>query len=135
MRLLIFAILYSTGALLAGVLLGILRVLLLEPAWGGLVAVALELPVILLWCLLLCRRLCRRLPLPGRIGAGLAGAFALLLLLLAEAGLATTLGGLDVAEHFARYGCLEVQLGLAGQLLFAAFPAFLCRPPVTVRRW
>lgn len=134
MHLVIFAALYATGALLAGVLLGLLRVLLLEPAWGGLLAVALELPVILLWCLWLCRRLCRRLPLPGGIGAGLAGGLALLLLLLAEAGLATTLGGLDVAEHFARYGHPEVQLGLAGQLVFATFPIFLCRP-LTVQRW
>ena len=50
------------------------------------------------------------------------GAIAFTLLLITEALLALSLGGLSLTEHLARYATLPVMLGLAGQLAFAAFP-------------
>jgi hypothetical protein len=51
------------------------------------------------------------------------GAVAFALLMVGELCVSVFGFGRTVAEHFATYGALEAQLGLAAQLLFAAFPA------------
>ena len=49
-------------------------------------------------------------------------ALAIMLLMLAEAGLSTLLAGRSLAEHLSLYARLPNQVGLTGQLAFAVFP-------------
>ena len=115
-----FAVAYVGAVFAAGVVLGVLRTLWLAPAVGPLVAVVLELPLMLGFSAFMAGRLLHRWPL-SRGPAALAGGLALLLLLLAEAGL-SLLAGRDLAAHGALYRSAEAQLGLAGQLVFGALP-------------
>lgn len=105
----------------AGFVLGTLRTLWLAPALGPVLAVAAELPVMLGLSWLACGRVLRRTPLPVAEAAAMGG-LAFVLLLLAEAELSTALGGLTLRQHVALYAEPANQLGLAGQLAFAAFP-------------
>lgn len=50
------------------------------------------------------------------------GVVAFSLLMLLEAGLSMLLTGLSLAQHLALYAQLPHQVGLAGQMVFAAFP-------------
>jgi hypothetical protein len=111
-----FAIVFA-----AGFVLGVLRTLVLERALGPIAAVALELPVILGIAWVACGWILRRWPLEGA-RAALMGAGALALLLLAEAALSVLLAGRSLGEHLALYTQAAHQLGLAGQLVFAAWP-------------
>jgi hypothetical protein len=107
----------------AGFLLGTLRTLLLLKFLGELTAVAIELPIILSISWLACAWLIRRYSLPAQLTQrAVMGATALLLLLLAEAALSLTLAQRSITEHLMLYNSRPVQLGLAGQLLFALFP-------------
>jgi hypothetical protein len=105
----------------AGFVLGTLRTLWLAPALGPVSAVVAELPVMLVWSWLACGFVLRRTPLP-RPEAAVMGGLAFVLLLAAEAVLSTTLGGLTLLQHLALYAEPANQLGLAGQIAFAAFP-------------
>lgn len=112
---------YFATVFAAGFALGVLRTLVLEPRLGPVAAVALELPVMLGLAWLACGRILRRWPLqPGQ--AAVMGAIALALLLLAEAALSVLLAGRTLSEHLALYAQAAHRLGLAGQLLFAAWP-------------
>jgi hypothetical protein len=112
---------YVATVFAAGFVLGVLRALVLVPLLGELGAVLVELPVILAISWLACTRILRRWPLPP-LGAAAMGAIALLLLMLAEAGLSTLLAGRSLAEHLTLYAQPSHQVGLAGQLAFAVFP-------------
>lgn len=113
---------YFAAVFALGFVLGVVRTLALEPLLGRLLAVALELPLMLAWAWWVSRWLLRRHPglSPGRAAA--MGAVALLCLLAAEAGLSLVLGGRSLAGHLALYREPAHALGLAGQLLFAAWP-------------
>ena len=50
------------------------------------------------------------------------GAVAFALMMSGEAGISMLLAGRGLAEHFALYAQLPHQVGLAGQLAFAALP-------------
>jgi hypothetical protein len=116
-----FAIVFALGFVL-----GVARVLLLVPRLGEAAAVALELPLILAASWLICARLLR----DTRLGLGAAagmGAVAFACLMLAEATLGLTLGGLSLSQHLARYGTPVGLLGLGGQLLFSVFPVIQSR--------
>ncbi|OAE99916.1 hypothetical protein AYJ54_32020 [Bradyrhizobium centrolobii] len=113
-----FAIVFA-----AGFALGVLRVLVLLPSLGETVAVLLEMPVILTSAWLACRWIITRFGVPKKGTAGLImGGLAFALLMTAEFLLATL--GLErtVSEQLIRYGRVPELRGLAGQLLFAAFP-------------
>ena len=103
--------------------LGVLRVTLVIPRIGETAAVLLEAPVLLTlaWCV--CRRLVAALAVPETLGARLLmGALAFAVLMLAELALAMLLFGRTPAEHLDSYRRLPALIGLAAQLLFAAFP-------------
>lgn len=106
----------------AGFVLGTLRTLWLAPAFGPVLAVAAELPVMLTVSWLACGYVLRRMPMPLPEAAWM-GSLAFVLLLLAEAALSTTLGSLTLQQHLALYAEPANQLGLVGQVAFAAFPA------------
>ncbi len=118
---LVSAAVYFATVFAAGFVLGVLRTLVLEPWLGPVAAVALELPVMLGIAWLACGSILRRRPLQPGQAAGM-GLTALALLLLAEAALSVLLAGRTLAEHLALYAQGAHQLGLGGQLLFAAWP-------------
>jgi hypothetical protein len=113
--------LYFLAVFAIGFVLGALRVGLVIPRFGPLVAVLLELPVMLAAAWVICGRLLRRQPLtlPQRLAMG---GLAFAVLMLAELGLSVALAGRTPAQHWALYRQLPEAIGLAGQLLFAAFP-------------
>ena len=113
-----FAIVFAIGFLL-----GTIRVLVLVPRMGELVSVLIEFPVILAASWIVCGRLIAGLRVPGHWRFRLTmGAVAFALLMVAELVLSVSLLGNSPAEHLARYRSLHGALGLAGQILFAAFP-------------
>jgi hypothetical protein len=106
-----------------GFALGIVRVLLLSPLLGEMLAVLIELPVILLASWLICRKLIERLTVPSTLAARLLmGATALALLLSAEALMSVLLFERSLAGHLELYQTAEGLTGLAGQIVFALFP-------------
>ena len=106
-----------------GFALGAIRVLFVAPQLGAAGAVAIELPVMLALSFVACRRLVRRFAVPPAVNARLLmGAIAFALLMAGELGVSVFAFGRSAAQHFATCGALEAQLGLAAQLLFAAFP-------------
>lgn len=108
----------------AGFVLGGLREMVLAPRVGGLAAVALEIPVMLVLSYLVASGLVRYLAVPPG-GARLAmGALALVLLLLAEGGLALTLG-VPVPVYLAAFLSPRGALGLTAQLAFGLMPLML----------
>lgn len=114
---------YFAGVFLAGVALGSLRVLALEPAVGDPAATLIEAPLMLGISWAVCRAAIRRFAVgrgaAARLGMGLA-AFALLI------G-AETIFGLfardrSLAAQIEAYRQAGPAIGLAAQALFALFP-------------
>lgn len=112
---------YFAAVFAAGFALGVLRTLVLEPWLGAVSAVLAELPVILAIAWVACARVLRRFPLSGA-GPVVMGTAAFALLMLAEAGISVLLAGRSLPQHLALYREAPHLLGLAGQVLFAAFP-------------
>lgn len=114
-----FAVVFS-----AGFVLGTLRTLAVEPAVGGLTATLLELPLMLSvsWFAagFVLRRRRRPMSLVGRL---LMGAVAFAFLMVGELAISAVAFGRTPETHFALYQALEAQIGLAGQIAFAATPA------------
>lgn len=112
---------YFVVVFAAAFLLGALRVTLVAPQTGALMAVALEVPIVLGLSWLVAGRVLRRWPLT--LAARLAmGALAFACLMLAEFGLAM-LFGQTPGRFLANMATPPGVLGLAGQLGFAAIPA------------
>ncbi len=116
------AIVYFVVVFAVAFLFGTLRVMVIAPRTGPLVAVAFEVPVILAFSWLVAGRVLERGPmtLPGRIAMG---ALAFGFLMLAEMALAILLFGQPPREFVAALATLPGALGLAGQIGFAAIPA------------
>ncbi|WP_417484521.1 hypothetical protein [Maricaulis salignorans] len=117
--------LYFSAIFALGFGFGVLRTLALEafPNLTRLGVVLVEIPVILALAWLICGALIARLSLTGgERSASVMGAFALALLLVAEAGLSVGLNGLSLQEHLALYRQPSHVIGLAGQCMFAIFP-------------
>jgi len=113
---------------LAGLVLGTARTLLLEPQVGSLPAVLLELPFMLAWSWFASRYTSSKLAVgPANLARLAMGSTALFLLLLAEAALSVTLGGLSLAQHIGLYRTVPVQLGFAAQALSSLFPILQLR--------
>jgi hypothetical protein len=107
-----------------GFVLGTIRTLFVAPNLGELVAVAIEVPAMLVASWWACGWLLRRFAVAPRAADRWAmGGLALALLLAAEVGVSVLLAGRSVQQHFALYAELPAQIGLAAQLLFAAMPA------------
>jgi hypothetical protein len=118
--------LYFAAVFAIGFALGALRVSFIVPSVGPLIAVLLELPLMLAAAWIICGRLLRRhtLALSDRL---VLSSIAFALLMLAEFGLSWVLAGRTPSEHWALYRQLPEQIGLIGQLLFAAIPLLRVR--------
>jgi voltage-gated potassium channel Kch len=103
--------------------LGTLRVLVLIPRLGELVALFVELPILLIISWVVCRRLIERIDVPPTLSERFVmGATAFAVLMLAEICGATFGFGRSLSEHFEQYWSLSGMLGLAGQIVFALIP-------------
>ena len=108
---------YAAALFLAGSVMGVFRVLLLEPHAGALNATMIELPLMLAVAWLFAGSLSSRLQIPARPSARLLmGAVALLFLVAAEFALASALG------RRTDFGKPAAILGLAGQIAAAMVP-------------
>lgn len=117
------ALFYLSITFAVAFVMGVLRTVVIAPALGELPAVLIELPFLITLSWWVCGFVLKRWPVPATLPARAGmGTIAFTLLLITEAGLALTLGGLSLTEHLARYATLPVMLGLAGQLAFAVFP-------------
>ncbi|MBC7477741.1 MAG: hypothetical protein H7317_06560 [Pseudorhodobacter sp.] len=98
-----------------------MRMLMVAPVVGALVAVALEVPLILAVSWVVPRWVLQRWPLElaQRVGMGVV-AFGLLM--LAELGLAVLLFGQSAAGFVGGWATLPGALGRAGQIGFAVVP-------------
>jgi len=114
-----FAIVFA-----AGFVLGALRVALVAPLVGETSAVVVELPVILTASWIACGWCVRRFGVARKMAPRLAmGAIAFALLMLAELCLSVVGLNRTFAEHVAALVSRPGLIGLAGQALFALFPA------------
>lgn len=117
------AILSALVVFAAGFALGAFRVMVTEPALGALAATLVELPVILAFAWVAVARVMRLRRVPRAPAQRIAmGVIALAVLLGLETLLGTIGFGRTLAQHFSFYAQPAAQLGLAGQVLFAAFP-------------
>jgi hypothetical protein len=115
--------LYFLLIFLLGMVLGTIRILLLEPRLGEVRSVLVELPFILAASWFVCGWLIRYLTVPATATARLAtGATAFALLMAAELELSLFAVGATVAGHFAAYRDGAPLIGLVGQIAFATFP-------------
>lgn len=113
---------YFAAVFALGFVLGALRTTVLVPRLGPTAAVAVEVPVMLAAAWLICGAVLARLKVPARGRDWLAmGAVALALLWLAEALLALALG-MGFGAYAASLATPAGVLGMAAQLVFAAFP-------------
>jgi hypothetical protein len=111
---------YTLPVFAVAFLLGALRVTLVAPVTGQLLAVALEVPLVLLLSWAVAGRVLARWPLSRTLRVAMGGiAFALLML----AELATALGfGQTPTAFLAAMGTPPGALGLVGQIGFALIP-------------
>ena len=127
-------LLYFTGVFCVGFILGGLRIMLLEPILGELLAVAIEVPVILVGCWILCARAIKLKEIPPRWPDRLVmGIIAFVCLFVGEVLLSIVFFGQTLTQFLASFLLAAGLLGLGGQLLFALFPLlqlpFYNRPP------
>ena len=116
-------LLYFAAVFAIGFALGTLRVLVVIPRLGELVAVLLELPVMLALAWPICGALLRRFAVPPGLAPRLAmAATAFGVLMAAELVMSVVVFGQTPAQHWGSYHRLAAQLGLAGQMVFALFP-------------
>jgi hypothetical protein len=114
---------YFAAVFALGFALGTLRVGVLEPRFGRLAALALELPVMLAASWVACRALVARLRIPPAAADRLVmGGTAFALLMGAELLVGMLAFDRTFASHLATYREPLVLVGLAGQVLFALFP-------------
>lgn len=119
---------YFAAVFAAGFLLGTIRTLVLAPAIGAAAATLIELPVILLLSWLICGWLIGRFDVAARSGPrALMGGTAFALLMVAEFLLAAALTGDTLSAYLRGFKEADRALGLAGQLVFAAFPVMQMR--------
>lgn len=115
--------LYFAVVFAAGFVLGALRVMAIAPRLGETAAVLVELPVMLALSWFVCAWLVRRQAVPAAATERIVmGGAAFVMLMAAEAGVSVFAFGRSPAEHFEAYRAATAQIGLAAQVVFAAFP-------------
>lgn len=113
-----FAIVFAIGFVL-----GTIRTFALMPLTGETIAVAIELPVMLLASWIVCGRAINRFEVADdNLSRLTMGAVAFVLLMGAELLVSMLIAGRSLAEHLALYQTAPVLLGLCGQLAYAVFP-------------
>ncbi len=106
-----------------GFLLGIIRIRLLNPNFGAVAGLAIELPIILMLAWVICGWLVRSFRVPTQKQARLVmGAIAFVLLIVAEFAVAWLGLKQSPLQHLAEYSAPSALIGLAAQILFAAMP-------------
>ena len=105
--------------------LGVVRQLVVAPRLGGLGAVALEVPILVLVSAFVAGRLVTRFAVPRDLGPRAAmGGLAFVLLQSAEAALALVLQ-MPFIDWLADLFTAKGALGLAAQIVFALLPIFV----------
>ena len=116
-------LIYCTAVFAAAFVMAVLRTALVAPLAGGLVAVALEAPVMLAVAWTACGWVTERLEVtPPFVDRLVMGGVALLAVLVAEAAVAMLAHPRTLDEFFRSDGRSAVLLGLLAQLAFAFFP-------------
>jgi hypothetical protein len=106
-----------------GFVLGAIRVLVLVPRIGELLAVLIELPLMLTASWIVCKSLIARFQVAHEVFDRIVmGATALAFLLVAETVLSTCVFGNPIEATFINYLAPHGFIGLCGQLAFAAIP-------------
>jgi len=114
---------YFTLVFAVGFVLGALRVTVLVPALGDLVAVMMELPLMLTASWFICRRVVRHFNVPAAAGPRLAmGGAAFALLMTVEFTMSVTAFGRTPGAFFTGLATPAGLLGLAGQVVFGLWP-------------
>ena len=118
---------YTLGAFIFAFAIGSVRVTMVAPRIGALLAVALEVPIVLGVGWFFARWCTRRFNLGSepwtRIRMGIVAFIVLMVLELAVAMFAF---GEALDQYFAKFATAPGLLGLAGQLCFAALPWLQC---------
>lgn len=113
-----FAIVFGVGFAL-----GPVRVLLLEPRLGPALAVALEVPILVLAMIVAARRVPARMGLPQTTGNLVAmGLGALVLQQLADLAVGIGLRGMTAADHLRHFATPAGAIYAASLLAFALMP-------------
>lgn len=115
-----FALVFSVGFLL-----GIVRVLLLEPRLGERWAELAEMPLMLLAIVLSARFIVRRFPASQRASYLVSGGVALLLLVLVEFSVVLGIRGLTIAQYFSERDPIAGGVYALMLMVFAAMPWYL----------
>jgi hypothetical protein len=112
----------------AGFVMGTVRVVAMAPTLGHTGAVILELPVMLTIAWFASRHAIARFGVPAALSARLTmGTLAFVLVMLAEVAVSVFAFQNTLVEHIAAYRTTPALLGLAGQIVFALFPAMQLR--------
>ncbi len=103
--------------------LGALRAFLFAPLLGVPIAIALEVPIVLVFSWFVCRVIIDRMDVPANsVHRLVMGTAAFALLMVAEAALASVLLGHTLIQHLASYKNPIGLFGLAAQIVFALLP-------------
>jgi hypothetical protein len=113
---------YFTLVFAAGFLLGAIRTRLMTPAIGELPAVALELPLMLIWSWIVCARLMLRFSIRRLSSRLTMGGLGFALLMAAEFATFVFVQGRSPVRWVTQFAPPAQFLGLAGQIAFALLP-------------
>jgi hypothetical protein len=120
----IAGIIYAIAVFAVGFALGTVRVLLLAPRVGPLLAVAVEIPIMLWVSWKISRRCCSRYSLSTAASTRAAmGLIAFALLMLLELATSLFVFGNSWSGYLGSFNSTAASIGLAAQLAFAAIPA------------
>lgn len=125
---------YFIALFALGFVLGSIRVLLVVPHWGEMLATLAEVPVMLIAALSICRWVIQRWRVPPASRTRWAMAlWFLALLLLFEGALGTLLFGRTMDQQWAALTSPAGLLGLGAQIVAAVFPLFVGRDGESLR--
>ena len=105
-----------------GFLLGIVRVLAVEPRLGERWAELAEAPLMLVAIIVSARFVVRRFPAPSRAEYVFSGGVALMLLVFVEFSVVLGIRGLSLGEYFAERDPVAASVYVLMLLIFAAMP-------------
>jgi p-aminobenzoyl-glutamate transporter AbgT len=115
-------VVYFTLVFGVGFLLGIVRVLALEPRLGERWAELAEAPLMLVAIIVSARFVVRRFPAARRANYFVSGGVALLLLVCVEFSVVPGIRGLSLSEYFAERDPVAESVYALMLLIFAAMP-------------
>ena len=122
-KLLASAAVYFGLVFAAAFALGALRVTVVVPRLGTLMAVLIEVPIVLGISWIVCRHVVRLFNVPGEWRPRLAmGILAFMLLMIAEPAIAIFGFGRSLTQYFGEFRTTAGLIGLLGQIAFALIP-------------